>query len=230
MKITTRIAYSLFPSYVWGTLREELKLTRCRWKARRRVDGHIFAGSGYKLHLGSGPRVVPGWFNIDGAPQDQLDLQWDLRTPLPFANRSCRLIYSEHLLEHLFKEDALNLLQECNRLLEPGGSIRLGVPDAELYLRAYVERRTDFFQGLKHLGGAVIPLSTPIDVINQMFRMGGAHLFAWDFETIERALVDAGFTQITRWPSGQASSPELCLDDPEHAFETLYVEAVKPGV
>jgi predicted SAM-dependent methyltransferase len=229
MKLTTRLAYTLFPAHVWTTLREEMKLTSCRLRARGSVGKRLLLDKGHRLHLGCGPRVMRGWVNVDGAPQAGLDLRWDLRTALPLAGGSCRLIYSEHLLEHFFKEDALRLLRECHRLLESGGRIRLGVPDAELYLRAYVERRGDFFKGLERLGGAAVPLSTPIDVINQMFRMGGAHLFAWDFETLERALSDAGFSEIKRHAPGEASSAELCLDDPEHAFETLYVEAVKPN-
>jgi hypothetical protein len=65
-------------------------------------------------------------------------------------------------------------------------------------------------------------------VINQMFRMGGAHKYAWDFETLTLSLSEAGFGNIERHAPGCASTPRLCLDDPEHAFETLYVEGVKP--
>jgi hypothetical protein len=67
-----------------------------------------------------------------------------------------------------------------------------------------------------------------MEVINQMFRMGGAHKYAWDFETLTLALSEAGFKNIVRHPSGCASTAHLCLDDPEHAFETLYAEALRP--
>src|SRR6266481_6376793 len=110
------------------------------------------------------------------------------------------------------------------------GKMRLGVPDAELYLQAYAQGRTEFFIDLAHLGGAVKKLTHPIDVINQMFRMGGAHQFAWDFAALAGALTEAGFHDIQRGRSGHASSDELCLDDPDHAFETLYIEATKPLV
>jgi SAM-dependent methyltransferase len=227
MKLTTRLAYKVFPSHLWSAIREEAKLTRIRWFGRRPASA-LLKRRGIRLHLGCGPLFKEGWVNVDGAPQAQLDLQWDLRRPLPFADGGARMIYSEHLLEHLHKEDALGLLAECYRMLESGGRLRLGVPDAEIYLRAYVAGDGEFFRHLKHLGGAVIPLATPMDVVNQMFRMGGAHLFAWDYQTLAAALSGAGFVGVKRWASGQASSPEICLDDPEHAFETLYVEASKP--
>jgi len=181
-----------------------------------------------KIHLGCGPRSVSGWVNVDATNQEGVDLQWDLRSALPFDNCSTEMIYSEHVLEHLHKPDALKLLGECYRILKPGGLMRIGVPDAELYLRAYVEDDGSFFKKLERLGGSTIPLSTPIDVINQMFRMGGSHLFAWDFHTLSLDLQSTGFIALTRWASGEASRPEICLDDPAHAFETVYVEAAKP--
>jgi hypothetical protein len=231
MRVTTKIAYAILPSHVWTSVLEELKLTRCRWtvpfRVREKAIRQLLVERGRNLHLGCGDRSTAGWLNVDANGNAGVDLHWDLRHPLPFDDRSCRLIYSEHLLEHLMKEEGDQLLNECFRLLEPGGTLRIGVPDAELYLRSYAEGRTGFFDELAHLGGAVDRLSTPIDVINQMFRMGGAHRFAWDFKALAQSLRNAGFSSIQRWNPGEASSSELCLDDPEHAFETLYVEATK---
>lgn len=127
------------------------------------------------------------------------------------------------------KDEAIGLLKECFRILVPAGIIRLGVPDAEIYLRAYVEDRSEFFKEIQHLGGAVVPLSNPMDVINQMFRMGGAHRFSWDFATLSSSLDTLEFAQIKRWNPGEASCSEICLDDSAHAFETMYVEALKPN-
>ena len=233
MKLTTRAAYAVLPSYLWGAIFEELKLTRSRWLSRVRVRPQrarqLLSEKHGRLHLGCGLRPMPDWLNVDGNGAPHVDLRWDLRVPLPLASGSCRLIYSEHVLEHLVREEADKFLIECCRLLKPGGKLRLGVPDAELYLQAYTEGRTEFFKGLGHLGGAVKELTHPIDVVNQMFRMGGAHQFAWDFAALASALEHAGFSDVQRRTSGDASSAELCLDDPEHEFETLYVEAIKPG-
>lgn len=212
---------------------KELPFTWCRWAnywslGRRRVIKKLKQQRMLNIHLGSGSRLVRGWVNIDSLAKDGVDLQWDVRYPLPFQDGAAQMIYSEHLLEHICKEDASSLLEECYRVLEPGGVIRIGVPDAELYLRAYADGGQEFFKGLERLGGAVVPLTTPIDVINQMFRMGGHHLFAWDFSSLSLTLESIGFIGIRRWEPGRASRSEICLDDPSHAFETLYVEASKP--
>ena len=46
----------------------------------------------YKLNLGCGPKVKPGWLNIDAHPD--ADFALDLRESLPFADESCEMIYS----------------------------------------------------------------------------------------------------------------------------------------
>jgi predicted SAM-dependent methyltransferase len=230
VKITTRVAYAIFPPAVWSTLQFEARLTKCRWfnflspRRRSRISQLKRRGAS-KIHLGCGSRIFPGWLNVDGSAGEGVDLQWDLRRPLPLPDASSGMIYGEHILEHLCKDDAIRLLRECYRVLEPGGVLRVGVPDAALYLKAYVEGNHQWFKQMERLGGAVKVLDTPIDVINQMFRMGGHHLFAWDFHTLRFCLDECGFVEITRWEPAHASSVEISLDDPEHAFETLYVEA-----
>jgi predicted SAM-dependent methyltransferase len=230
MKLKTRIAYAVFPPSVWDTLRQEWPMTKLRWKnalLRRRIERRFQKTRQLKIHLGCGKRVTAGWVNVDCFRGPGIDFTGDLRCPLPFADGSARLIYSEHVLEHLQKEEAHQLLQECKRVLAPDGILRIGVPDAEIYLRAYASGDQAFFDELQHLGGAVNPLRTPMEVINHMFRMGDCHLFAWDWPTLQLALTEAGFASARKCASGVASSTEICLDDPAHAFETLYVEASK---
>jgi predicted SAM-dependent methyltransferase len=51
---------------------------------------------------------------------------------LNFADEEFSFIVSEHFFEHLFLDDAIALLRECQRVLKPGGVIRTCVPDADL--------------------------------------------------------------------------------------------------
>jgi hypothetical protein len=213
-------------------LRHEIGLTRQRWSSRliprwRRAARRLRDQAELSIHLGCGSRVFAGWVNVDAHPGKGVDLIWDLRVPLPIRDNTATMVYSEHVLEHLYKPDAIKLLEECFRILQPRGILRMGVPDAAVYIRAYATGQLAFFEELKYRGGAVEPLSTPIDVINQMFRMGGHHLFKWDFQAISTVLKNIGFHDLTRWNSGASSCPELCLDDPADAFETLYFECCK---
>ncbi len=230
MKLKTRIAYAVFPPLVWEMLQKEWPMTKLRWKnalSRRRIEKRFQNNRQLKIHLGCGKRVMTGWVNVDCFRGAGIDLVGDLRSPLPFADGSARMIYSEHVLEHLQQDDAIRLLRECQRVLAPEGILRIGVPDAEIYFKAYISGDQSFFDELQHLGGAVNPLRTPIEVINHMFRMGPHHLFAWDWPTLNLALTEAGFVSTKKCASAEASSTEICLDDPSRAFETLYVEASK---
>jgi len=232
MKLRTKLAYAVLPAECWSMLRHEINMTRQRWgnqliPSRRRAVHRLLNERVLSVHLGCGSRIFAGWVNVDACPGKGVDLVWDLRVRLPIRDNTAKMIYSEHVLEHLYKPDAVRLLNECIRILQPGGVLRMGVPDAAVYMQAYANRESVFFEELKHLGGAVEPLSSPIDVINQMFRMGGHHLFAWDFQSLSAVLTRIGFRNVTRWSAGASSCPELCLDDPAHAFETLYLECCK---
>jgi SAM-dependent methyltransferase len=138
-----------------------------------------------KLHLGCGLVQPEGWINLDGSwnawlakhpvlramvgtmglvPRNQLEVAWgrdtlvhDVRRPLPFANGSITAIYSSHLLEHLYVDEATRLLAECHRVLVPEGVLRVVVPD----LRAIVEEYMggDPLDPLPHTA----PLTSPAD-------------------------------------------------------------------
>lgn len=233
MGIRRKIARVFFSDDAWSRIVSDVRLNVVGVRAavsptNRKRLAMLRQKRDLRLHLGAGTRYVDGWVNIDISSRSKIDLVLDLRKPLPFPDQCVNQIYSEHMLEHLVRVDALRLLRECRRVMAPGAVIRLGVPDAEVYIRAYAEGDRAFFESLKHLGGAVEPLNTRMDVINQMFRMGGDHRFAWDFECLEKALVDNGFVDVVRSGSGQSCVEGLCLDDPDHAFETLYVEARTP--
>lgn len=86
----------------------------------------------FKLHLGCGANRFEGWINIDSEVDVyHADLLWDLRQGLPFEDKSCELVHSEHVFEHFTAEDALNLMRECRRVLIPGGVMRVGMADLE---------------------------------------------------------------------------------------------------
>jgi predicted SAM-dependent methyltransferase len=63
----------------------------------------------------------------------------DLRCELPLADNTTRLIFTEHVLEHLdYDRDLAFVMSEFYRVLKPGGAVRIIVPDLEKYCRAYV--------------------------------------------------------------------------------------------
>ncbi|MEZ4958753.1 MAG: hypothetical protein R2830_02930 [Saprospiraceae bacterium] len=180
-----------------------------------------------KINFGCGPLAHPGWVNVDYIKSENT-YYYDLRDKLPLKGGIASNIHCEHFMEHLTQEDAIQFMKECFRLLQPGGLFRIIVPDAEKYIKAYAKNDDDYFSHLSKLGNAAHPFRTKIEIINQMFRMGGDHLFAWDFETMSLYLKEAGFSKVKR--SGFREIPaNICIDgqDEWRTHESLYVVAYK---
>ncbi len=91
------------------------------------------------LNLGCGKQCHPDWLNIDVAKTADDVVAHDLRKPLPLPDASCAVVYASHVLEHFAKAEAPQFLAECFRVLEPGGIIRIVVPDLEQIARLYVD-------------------------------------------------------------------------------------------
>jgi predicted SAM-dependent methyltransferase len=94
--------------------------------------------AGRFLNLGCGRRFHPDWCNVDIAPADPAVLAHDLTRPLPFSDGQFLAVYHSHVLEHLPKAGAPGFLAECLRVLEPGGILRVVVPDLETIARLYL--------------------------------------------------------------------------------------------
>ncbi len=90
------------------------------------------------LNLGCGSRFHPAWTNIDYAAADPSVLSHDLRRGVPFPDEEFDVVYHSHVLEHFSKSQGSAFLRECFRVLKPGGTVRVAVPDLEGIARAYL--------------------------------------------------------------------------------------------
>ena len=92
------------------------------------------------LDIGCGRNTHEHLINLDFAWHPAIDLCWDVTNGLPFPDQSLRGVFSEHCLEHFPLPAAIALLREIRRVLQPEATLRLVVPDGELYLRTYASR------------------------------------------------------------------------------------------
>lgn len=194
----------------------------------QRARRAIAATRHLKVNLGSGGEGSAGWVNIDiGRAHRDQSLFWDIRRSLPFADGQVAMIRAEHVVEHLeFREDIPRFFAEAYRALEPGGHLRIVVPDGERWVRAYASGDQREWEAL---GCARLPDDMPsrMAMLNHVFHQGGEHQFAWDFETMEYALRRAGFERIFRRSFRESGLSELAADLAHHAPYSMYVEAVK---
>jgi SAM-dependent methyltransferase len=91
------------------------------------------------LNLGCGSRFHTDWENVDFVSASPNVKAFDLRKGIPYPDATFDVVYHSHLLEHLNKRFAPVFLQQCRRVLKPGGVIRVAVPDLEKIARTYLE-------------------------------------------------------------------------------------------
>lgn len=181
------------------------------------------------LHLGCGTFYLPGFINIDANPRQKLDLWLDIRNGLPFRSGSVDSIYSTHMFEHLYHNELEHLLQECGRVLKPGGGIRLVVPSLLNAITAYREGRHAWFydsfpQHFNSLGGR----------FSNFVFCDGQHRTAFDFDYLAEVLRVAGFEAPEESAEGKSrvyaeAVPDFEPADAKGLSHSLFVEAFKPG-
>ncbi len=189
-----------------------------------------------RLHLGSGPNVVPGWLNADKF-NSHADIYLDVYHRFPFPNGCFEAIYAEHLFEHIKIEKVRHFLSETLRVLKPKGVLRLSVPDLELFAHKYVERDHEFFapylekyenrraEGrskywIVRTYGAVF-----MSLANQRFFH---HRWMYDFETIEACARAVGYAQVIKQQYGKSTRQDTAaMDKEERQHESVYIDLVK---
>lgn len=221
------------PMHAYVNLRTELPLTWLRLKSGG-VARRYRKSDNMLVNIGPGAQAKSGWVNVDAWKGPLIDCLYDCRKSLPFPDASVRGIFCEHFFEHIdYTEEVPYFLSECHRVLKIGGVLRLILPDAEKYLRAYCKggweeldrirpldpEHTDSYYNFKY--------NTRMELMNLIFRQGHDHKFAYDFETLTFLLHRYGFSEVVRQAYATSLMPELCLDQLLRASESLYVDARK---
>jgi len=207
----------------------ELKIQRRHFSSVRKAK-QLQNSADLKLHLGCGPCIKPGWVNVDTFAV-QADLQLDLRERFPFPDACASFVFSEHFFEHLeYPNPAIDFLKECWRVLQPSGTLSLGVPDTEWPILSYANGDPTYFS-LARARFHPAWCNTRMHNLNYHFRQGREHKYAYDFETLKQILESAGFISIAR----RSFVPGLDSDARRVDFlprnsAGLYVNALKPSL
>jgi SAM-dependent methyltransferase len=226
---------------------------RMRLLRRKILDGHAIEHylrrhSVRKLQLGTGSNPLPGWLNTDLFPDTYPEHRakivfLDAAKPFPLDDMSFDYVFSEHQIEHIPEPDARAMVNECFRVLRPGGRIRIATPDLAAILSLYDDPLEDLE---RHYIDWVMTRFRPnissgnrrCYVINHMFK-DHKHQFIYDCETLSAMITDAGFIEVVRRKPGESDEPELrgveahgraIGDEAVNRFETLVVEAQRPSV
>lgn len=177
------------------------------------------------LNLGCGPRGSDDrhWVNVDGFRDKSVQYLIDISRPLPFDPNTFDGVFCEHVLEHFLFDEAVAIATEVRRVLRPGGSFRVIVPDGELIMRRYFDSPNEL------IARRATGDDTPMEVVNTYFRQRYEHQFLYDWTTMDKMLRRAGFALSARTSFGHSAfCPQLVLDDRKYEWESLYAEAQRP--
>jgi predicted SAM-dependent methyltransferase len=176
------------------------------------------------LNLGSGPRglSVDKWINVDGYKDNNVMYCMDFNKRFPFPDNYFDGIFCEHVLVHFNIENGQRLLRECFRVLQPGGCLRIVVPDGEKIMRAYFDDPSEL------LVRRSVDTSCAMEAVNSYFRQRYEHQIAYDEELLVQQISLAGFKRVSRVSFGKGDvSGAVIIDNEKYEWESLYVEAVK---
>ena len=175
------------------------------------------------INLGSGKAYVEGFINVDVNLYHRRDMWLDLRNPLPFRDGEAAGIFTSHVLEHFNLCEVQHILNECHRILQVGGALRVSVPSLALAIEAYQRHDLEFFHGEGR--------STGRRFVDHMLDKSN-HRLMFDCSMMEELLLDARFGEVYQAAYRQSIFPGgerlAALDDRPDI--SLYVEARKKQV
>jgi len=150
----------------------------------------------------------------------------DCRKPLPLPSGSADHILCSHFLEHVYPGEAKEILTDFNRVLKPGGTLHIIVPDLEYQVKEYIRQREE---GERFAADVLVErtLLTKRDrgtlkfrILESLGQFGLTHRWMYDSETISHMVEEAGFETLS---SPSTPSDYVRADDPE----SVHVRAVK---
>jgi predicted SAM-dependent methyltransferase len=168
-------------------------------------DGH--SDMGLRLHLGCGTNIRPGWVNIDRVARVPGTVTDVCPTALPYPDGSVTEILAEHLFEHFTFAEEAAVWREVARVLRPGGTLTVEVPDFEwvcaTFLTARDEWREFYIVGhADHYFGCGRALDQRWGILQTMFfgNQNGAgqfHRSAYTEGKLRALAAQLGFAAIT---------------------------------
>lgn len=148
-----------------------------------------------KLHLGCGKRNLPGYVHIDINNLPHIDYCTSVDKLPMFQDNSVDEIYSCGVIGYFDKQETINVLKEWNRVLKPGGILRISVVDYEKQIQVYLENDKDI-ESLGVLG----PIFGKWDYITPDGQNKSVYKKnAYDYDYLKKVTQENGFKDYQRY-------------------------------
>ncbi len=153
----------------------------------------------YNLCSGQRPFGAP-FVNVDTQEKWTPDLLADCSNLSMIASASSDMIVIHHGLEHFGCGEADGMLRECHRVLVPGGSLLVFVPDMAELVDAWWKGRIDTQVFMTNVYGAY------------MGDEADRHKWGFTFQTLKATLAHAGFASVERFDWRKIPGADIAQD------------------
>ncbi len=188
----------------------------------------------------------PGWLVLN-------EMQQDITRKLSFPSNSVRVVFLEHVFEHIDFDKAVFFLKEAKRILRKNGILRIISPSIEPIIaskftgkgddKKYVKNTLvrlhykNIDELLRSIGLRGVSEDPKTFFLNGLFRES-EHKFIWSAELLRKVTLALGFRRANIYKPGKGVNDEYCIERkfrgiPEHKNskpfdkESLAVEAIK---
>jgi SAM-dependent methyltransferase len=215
-----------------------------------------------RLNVGCGGQRPEGWINTDSSLSSLLQSMpmlgrmlgplfatrytaparyLDLRRRWPFRDASCAVVYASHVFEHLDRAGADFFLHEAWRVLCPGGTLRIVVPDLQALARTYLdaierepspEHAREFLRWMNLHLDETYPRSVGRLRLWVARRQGYPHQHKYMYDAMSLADVVAaggfGSLRFHRYAVSDAIPDIAAVECTAEGVPSIYLEATKP--
>jgi SAM-dependent methyltransferase len=136
----------------------------------------------------------------------------DVTKKFPWPDNTFSYIYTAHMLEHLYRDDALKCLSEVYRVLKPSGIFRIVVPDLDQLIQEYNQHSPEQF------------LSTFFEA-TQRGEAKNQHHWHYNESLLRKTLEQVGFCRTERCSFQKSEIPEI--EKIEDRPDSLFLETSK---
>lgn len=156
------------------------------WKAR--LGSYPKTADGKRLlHIGCGDINSPGFINLDARPLPHVHIVSKNIFRLDMIpDSSLDMVYMSHVLEHVPRNQAIEVIREMARVLKPDGVLRISVPDFDHVIAIY------------EASGKQINAIAPALMGGQNYAFN-FHYGVFNEEYLANLLTKGGFLRVRSW-------------------------------